>query len=344
MRSIPKWTKVVSIVILSIITFLLIAVVGIRAYFNLPLSNYFSASEQAFKIPGINDNFVPQGLCYDEERKQFLVSGYFSDKTASAVYTVDKESGKAKQVRLGYEDGSPMRRHACGVAFYKDWVYVAGSSANCVMVYSYSEIVEANNGDSVDMLGRFSLENPKNKENDYITASFLTVYKDNLIVGEYHYGDEYPLLDSHEIITSVGDKHGAMAIEFKLSEREEFGISSNPVRALSIPDKVQGMTVNGDKIYLSTSYGLNNSVLYEYKFAGINMERQKELIGRNVSIYAIDSSCLLNAYNFPPMAEGIAFLDGKLYTMTEFACNKHILGKFTSAKWCYATNLKNMSI
>ena len=35
--------------------------------------------------------------------------------------------------------------------------------------------------------------------------------------------------------------------------------------------------------------------------------------------------------------------DGKLYTMCESATNKYIFGKFTSAKYCYATDLSKYS-
>ena len=43
------------------------------------------------------------------------------------------------------------------------------------------------------------------------------------------------------------------------------------------------------------------------------------------------------------MAEEIAAVDGKLYTMCESATNKYIFGKFTSAKYCYATDLSKYS-
>ena len=39
------------------------------------------------------------------------------------------------------------------------------------------------------------------------------------------------------------------------------------------------------------------------------------------------------------MSEEIVIVDGKLYTMCESATNKYIFGKFTSAKYCYATDI-----
>ncbi|MBE5742689.1 MAG: hypothetical protein E7360_05180 [Clostridiales bacterium] len=335
----PKIARVITVVILSIIAFLSLVVFGVRAYFMAPINDYYLASAKEFKIPGLGDNFVPQGFAYDANQNRYLISGYFSNKTASAVYFVDGTSGQAKQVRLAYKDGSPMKRHSGGVAFYSDFVYVAGSSANCVYVYSYSAMLAVNDGQKVNALGEFSLVNPED-ENDYITASALSIDGNRLVINEFHYEPNYSLLDSHEMTTKAGDKHGGYAIAFYFSQNEEFGLSKTPVCAYTIRDKVQGMAFHDGKIYCSTSYSLANSVIYEYDRTKMKEESKIKLLGKEISLYAIDSSIFTKSYTLPPMAEGIVFKDNKLLTMSEFACNKYILGKFTSAKWCYATDLK----
>lgn len=44
-------------------------------------------------------------------------------------------------------------------------------------------------------------------------------------------------------------------------------------------------------------------------------------------------------FKLAPLAEEILVVDGKLYTMCEAATDKYIFGKFTSAKYCYATDI-----
>ena len=42
------------------------------------------------------------------------------------------------------------------------------------------------------------------------------------------------------------------------------------------------------------------------------------------------------------MSEEIVLVDGKTYVMCESASDKYKFGKFTGAKWCYATDLTKM--
>ena len=55
--------------------------------------------------------------------------------------------------------------------------------------------------------------------------------------------------------------------------------------------------------------------------------------------YVLDSSTQKGDIKLAPMSEEIVIVDGKLYTMCESATNKYIFGKFTSAKYCYATDI-----
>ena len=50
------------------------ALIAGRMYLILPVTNYYVSSEKAFAIPGLSDNFVPQGLCYDEAAGVFLTT------------------------------------------------------------------------------------------------------------------------------------------------------------------------------------------------------------------------------------------------------------------------------
>ena len=94
----PARTLVKVLVILLCVVFLILN--AGRFYFRLPVLGYYGASEKAFRIPGLWEGFVPQGLSYDRESDSFLVTGYRKDKTASPVYVVSRGDGKQTGMAL----------------------------------------------------------------------------------------------------------------------------------------------------------------------------------------------------------------------------------------------------
>ena len=104
----------------------------------IPVGDYYSASEETFEIPKLNEGFVPQGFCYDGEKDLFLISGYDAGDKPYTVHVVDNKSGQTvNSVNLKKKIGKDFTGHAGGVAQYKNWVYIAGSSSHCVYVFSY---------------------------------------------------------------------------------------------------------------------------------------------------------------------------------------------------------------
>lgn len=90
-------------------------------------------------------------------------------------------------------------------------------------------------------------------------------------------------------------------------------------------------------MYLSTSYGPAFSHISRY--TGTKEEGSVTVLGQTVPRYVLDSSTQTAEFKLAPMAEEILVVDGKLYTMCEAATDKYIFGKFTSAKYCYATDI-----
>ena len=64
------------------------------------------------------------------------------------------------------------------------------------------------------------------------------------------------------------------------------------------------------------------------------------ILGKKLSLYAFDSAALAADKAIAPMSEELIVVGDKLYVMCESASNKYVFGKFTSAQWCYATELK----
>lgn len=91
---------------------------------------------------------------------------------------------------------------------------------------------------------------------------------------------------------------------------------------------------------MSSSWGTAQSHIYQYDESLLQLQGNILLLGTELPLYALDRAALRRDGVIAPMSEEIAIVDGKLYTMCESASNKYIFGKFTSAKWCYATDVE----
>lgn len=338
----PLW--IVLIVLGSLITLVALVLVGAICYFKIPVASYYAASEKAFVIPDIMDGYVPQGMHYCEQEQTILMSGYRSDGAASPIYVVDAKDGALgnllQKVTLKNEDGTDFVGHGGGVAKYGDFVYVAGDEA-VLYVYSYADIMAAEHGGSVRCKGSISL---KVSEQDYLIPAFVTVYQDTVIVGEFYREEVYPTPESHHMKTLAGDRHYALAVRYSLSEDAEYGIVTEPTVAYSLPIQVQGMTFSedGERVYLSTSWGLSFSHILEYDMTKLQKQGEITVLGKTVPLYAMDSASLIKDHKIAPMSEEMVMLNGKLYMLSESASSKYIFGRFTGGKWCYATDMEKM--
>ena len=337
--------RILVTVVCILLASVLLILLGGRLFFRLPVYGYYRASEKGFKIPALSDGFVPQGLDYDRGG-YFWVTGYMGDGSASPVYIVEKESGDLyKTVYLVNEDGSDYCGHAGGLVVGFDYVYVAGGEDNCVYVFDAAAFGAAEDGASVKAVGRIST---MVSDGDYVQPACLYLQvgeeKSYLYVLEFYKDPEYPTPDTHKITTPAGDLNQALALVYEMDANGVFGVASAPTCAISLPDKVQGMYMDDEYVYLSTSWGTSFSHIYEYRWSDVlDTEGLTFLPGTTLPLYYLDSASLNKDYKIPPMAEEIVIVDGKLYTMCESASNKYIFGKLTSSQWCYATDLGEMN-
>ncbi len=328
-----KALKVVGIILCCLIGLVLLLLLGIRAYFRLPVSGYYKNSEKSFVIPGLSDGMIHQGLAYDSENGTFLITGYRTDGGASQVSVVSKADGKeVKRLNLANEDGSAFTGHVGGITVYGDFVYVADEEG--LVAFHKADVAAASNGDSVKSVGLFKTSTA----DDSLHVAFTHVEGDTIYVGEFYREENYPTPDSHKYKTAAGDNNTALILAYKLDGAPPLGIADKIERAYSIPALVQGMCFDANgKIYLSTSYAVSFSHI-----TGYNAEKKEgtiTVLGQTVPLYVLDSSTQTVDIELAPMSEEIVIVDGKLYTMCESATNKYIFGKFTSAKYCYATDI-----
>lgn len=328
--------KILLTVLIIVLAIILLFFAAVRIYFRAPVKQYYSDSEKTFVIPGLSDGFVAQGLSYDSRTDSFFVTGYMKDGGASPVYIVNKTDEKlTKTLYLQNDDGTDYIGHAGGITVHGNYVYIAGGEDCCLYVYDYSEMISSDTGSRIKSLGEFSTGL---SDSDYISVAFTADAGDRLIVGEFYREPNYPTPDSHKLIVGGNITNSALAAAFLYDDTAKFGLSDQISEAYSLPDQIQGMSVNENRIYLSSSYGPAFSRLYAYD-AGKTETSEITLLGQTVPLYILNDGSLIKTVKAPPMSEEIAEVDGKLYTMCESASNKYIFGKFTSAKYCYATEL-----
>lgn len=328
-----KALKVIIIILGCLVGLVLLLLLGVRAYFRLPVNEYYKNSEKAFVIPGLSDGMIHQGLAYDSENDTFLITGYRTDGEASQMSVVSRADGKEiKRLKLANEDGSAFTGHVGGITVYENYIYVADSKG--LVVFRKADVTAASDGDSVKSVGIFKTSTA----DDSLHVAFTHVEGDTIYVGEFYREANYPTPDSHKCKTAAGDENPALILAYKLDDTMPLGISDQIVCAYSIPALVQGMCLDADgRMYLSTSYAVAFSHIYRYD--ATKEEGSITVLGQTVPLYALDSSTQTGDIELAPMAEEIVMIDGKLYTMCESATNKYIFGKFTSAKYCYATDL-----
>ncbi len=336
-----KPRQLVLSILAGFLALILLLLLGVRLWFRLPAWEYYHASEQAFVIPGLSDGFVPQGLDYDGRTDLFWVSGYMDDGSASPIYLVGKSDRKLqKTIYLADEEGKAYSGHAGGVAVDRDHVYIAGGGAQCILVYSCDQMMTAENGASVSALGRIST---KFSDTDSLRVSAVSCDGRYLYAVEFFREPDSPTPENHKLTAPSGERCQALALAYSLTnDVESFSVEHLPSFAMALPDAVQGMYVDDNQLYLSSSWGAGFSHIYEYSIGELMTEGELSFMGSRLPLYYLDLASAAEDYKLPPMAEEIVMADGKLYTMCESASNKYLFGKLTSSRWCYATDLTKM--
>ncbi len=336
------WQKL-TIIFCSIIVALGVILGCAIGYFRLPVNEYYKNSQKAFIIPALSTAYVPQGFCYDQQSAWFLATGYMKDESASPVFAVDKASGNTvKTVYLYLQNGKAYTGHCGGITFYKDYLYIADGGEHCLYIFDYAQFKTAKNGDRLTCIGKFITETANG---DYVKPSCVEVNGDKIIIGEFFREPKYKTFSTHKITTPNGDKNTALAVEYDLDDTftDTFSINPVPKKAYSMTGMVQGMTFDGDKVYLSTSWGASFSHIYVYDLIA-STKGTMTVLENEVPVYYLDSKSLIKDLKIPPMSEEMTIVDGKLFVLSESASTKYIFGKFTGGKWCYATDLSKYGL
>lgn len=325
-----KALKIIRNILLGFVGLIAGVVLAVVLYLHFSVNDYYKASEKGFKIPELNEAYIPQGIWHDEDRKLIFLTGYMNDGSASPIYALDEATGDVvKKVSMAYTDGQPFPNHAGGLVTYKDKLYVAGGFDQCLYEFEVEDILNAEDGALVPYTSTLDLHD----DNDGIGIAWITINNDVMYAGEFYREQNYPTDERHHFITPSGVNHGlAVAIDMK-SETPEIK------EVYSLPDLAQGVALDNRYIYVSTSYGMPKSKIYTFDRTLLKSEGKYDLLGNNLPLYILEDSSLASVKEIAPMSEEIDIINNKLYVMCESASDKYIFGKLTGHYWCYSTDV-----
>lgn len=300
--------KIIKWILVGIIFVLLIVWSGLNIGKYFLYSDYYARKSDICVNPGLNDNFVPQGIAVSDTDDLILTSGYMKDKTASRIYVTNSKN-EDHYIEL-YEGDEISTKHFGGIALSGDTAYLATSSH--IFPIALSDILTM---DKID-IGE-GVEVPNH-------ASFVYADNEYLYVGEFHNGNQY--ITEHPIETQDGTYY-AICTMYSLTNL------TMPLRVYSLPNQVQGFAIDENgTIVLSTSYGLADSKYYVYRDV-----RDSGEMYMGAPLYILDdySDVIVG----PAMSEDLSYKDGKFYCLSESASDKYIFGKFFFANSIYALDV-----
>jgi hypothetical protein len=157
-------------------------------------------------------------------------------------------------------------------------------------------------------------------------------------VGDFYRDTTHPTEEFRHMENRDGTTYCAWVVGYELDEatENEFetkslvdGSYATPDRILSVTDRVQGMTYLPEqgKIALSQSYGRkNNSTLYFFDDPmKSDAHTTVTLNGVSIPVWFLDGKMSCEKVTMPPMSEGVANVNGKVYVLFESGAEKYRL-------------------
>ncbi len=274
--------------------------------------DYENYTEYPCEVPGLDDGFIPQGLCFVESMGMFAISGYMpndtdGNKQFSRIYFVNPETEENKMFIIDDFTG-----HAGGIASDGNdiWISSGGSSSTNGKIYHFTvDMFVGETGSTVIHDGYFSVP---------VKGSVLYCDGEKLWVSEFYNNDK----DSNKTNEAhyYGSNHAwscgyDLPIDIDYSSKETLV----PDVILSIPDKVQGMSITADgEVIFSTSYGRrNNSKMYVFESYTTWDTNTVNVFDTNVTLHVAKKKNIIMRFKMPTLMEGMDYHNGKLYIVFE---------------------------
>ena len=282
-------------------------------YGNGDYEAFNAISEAEILIPGLKQGMIPQGMDVCDEKGLLFISGYFKNDTdfdSSVILTVDIDSGElVGEYGLLNKNGSLHTSHVGGVAVTEKNVFIASGSKLYRIPLTAFE-AEGRSG-FVKIVETISVPT---------RASFCNYSGGILWVGDFYLpnNNSYVTDEWCHMINRDLHEYKAACVGYRLTDETDNelrdGVWSDtmafatPDIVLSIDERIQGFTVVGDNIVLSSSYGReNNSSIIVYKNVLTDeAHRSVTLNGAEIPVWFLDSQEHVASYTAMPMSEAIA--------------------------------------
>ena len=292
--------------------------------------DFLAVAEKSYLIPALKETMIPQGMDIWRERGWLMISGYFPSAEISAssvIVAVDMATGAyVGEYYITNTDGTPHTSHAGGVAITERDMYIANGST--LFRIPLNEFLNAGQCGNVTIADYFNVP---------VRASFCNYSEGYLWVGDFQYGSSYPTDEYRHMTNRDGKMYYAWTVGYEVDLTTANGIKADamvdgsyatPDIIFSMTEKIQGFAITEKTVALSQSYGRNNkSKIYLYENPmGTEAHQQVELNGKSVPLYFLDSKTPSKSIVTPPMTEGLAAMDGKLYILFESGADKYANG------------------
>ena len=320
------------LVTISLVLVLLISAVGV--YFFWPWHrDFFNNADAEFDIPGLDEDFCPQGMTELEGYNKYIVSGYMSDGGPSRYYVVDAETNNIEKYFILSIDNKKYDGHAGGVASFNSSIWTVSMNEDDGEGYAFrfsaTDVINVDNGGEVIVRGFFKTNN---------NADFVFVNDDLLWIGEFYKPEKYETDQNHHLTTRSGETNRAVCYAYEIDEDSLTGVQETggthlngarkvqiPVKALSVRDLCQGIAMTADgKFVMSTSYSIPDSHIYYYKDV-LNEEQHGTIkFGlEDIPLWYLDEDALLGSQQMPAMSEELFVKNDTVYLLFESACKKY---------------------
>lgn len=269
---------------------------------------WFNEATPVGYIPGLAQNYVPQGIGYVSSKDWYLISSYRQDGKPSMLSVVNATTGQmVKAMSIYFSDGRPYPGHAGGVTVSTSNVWI--SSDGYLYRIPLQDLIDVSDGSPIYIQDKFATGT---------RSSFTTYYNGVLWSGEFHSGTDYPTHASHTLTATDGTVQAAWMTGFildPLTDRIPSGkwVDENtpvtPDYILSTVDNIQGAAfVSDHRIALTQVKGgrHTDSIIYSYTHYLSNPpDTHVTVNGSSVPLWFLDSNAQTAALSVPPLAEGI---------------------------------------
>lgn len=279
-------------------------------------------------VPGLLEGIIPQGLCFDSENGNIIISGYYEKgELPSMLAIVNKENGALiKSVKIELSDGTLYSGHAGGLAASNGYIYLTGDGE--ALVIKKAELLNTENGKAVKISGNFKINTDGSFANCTNGILWAGTFVENAKAA--HEAEErITTLPSGETFYAYCEGY---TLENGLPSPEKLNSSGDgyiPDYFFAIPDEVQGMTVTPTgKFIFSSSYGRRNDSVIRI-FDNITDSKRVgsvKIDTEEVDLKAASADLLKREITAPPMSEGLEYFDGGAWILFESGASKYRSG------------------